>query len=190
MMEALRLGGSYLTGAVTVVFIIGAVLSLLFPIYQNKNGRLGGAISIWKSIWLIYAIVLWLVLPWFFVGFNDWWFLLGGSMLLRGLVEIPLCYTKKWKVSYGVTHDVIHLFLVVPLFFVIGSEGQVWLWLTLISLLVEIVFVYCFRLTCGNPAEGVYFVPQGTQFKWLNQLTAFLLVPQLAVIGWMLWIKN
>ncbi len=184
MMEAIRLGSSYLEDTVMVVIIIAVILSLLFPMYQNKKGRLGGAISIWKSIWLVYAIVLWLVLPWFFAEFNAWWFLLAGSMMVRGLIEIPLCYKKQWKVSYGVVHDVIHLFLVASLIFVIGSSGQVWLWLTLISLLVEIVFVYCFRQTGGDPAEGVYFVPHGKKFKRVNQLTAFLLVPQLAVIGW------
>jgi len=189
MMEVFISGSSYLTNAVLAVLCLAVVLALIFPMYQNKAGRIGGAISLWKSIWLVYAIVLWLILPCFFVNFNFWWLLLACSMGLRCLIELPLCYFKKWKVSYGVTHDIVHMLLVIPFLFVFGMEARVWLWLTLVSLASELIFVYCFRKTGGEPKDGVYFVPEGKKYQWLNRLTACLLVPQLVVIGMMFVVR-
>ena len=76
--------------------------------YQNKGERLGGKISPIKSAWLAYAIVLWFGVPIVLWDAGAAFIWLAVSMLIRAAVEIPLCITGRWRVAYGIGHDLIH----------------------------------------------------------------------------------
>ncbi len=154
--------------------------------WQKRPGALGGPISLIKALWLTYAISLWIVVP--FLSWRDhpvfavW----AVSMGIRTIAEIPLCLTKRWRVTYGVAHDLIHLALVVA--------GWIWapqLWivaaLTAVSLATELLFVRWFKKRTAGPGEGVYFVPGGEAHRDVNRKTAWIFLPQYAAfLSWLL----
>lgn len=166
-------------------------LQLLAPMvwaWQRRPGALGGAISIIKALWLIYAVTLWFAVP-ILLWNQHWGFAaLAVSMLIRGVVEIPLCATKRWKVAYGLTHDWIHLALCV--FVVVDSQLNPQLLmicgLTAVSLISEIVFVGWFASKTAGPSEGVYFVPGGDEYRAINRRTAIIFLPQFVVFNTLL----
>jgi hypothetical protein len=45
-------------------------------------------------------------------------------------------------------------------------------------LVTEIVFVNWFRTVTAGPEEAIYFVPGNSEFKKINQRTAWLFLPQ------------
>ncbi|BDS06160.1 hypothetical protein NT6N_12000 [Oceaniferula spumae] len=183
MIDVLKQSASYLTMPVMVVWALAMLTALLWPIYQNSGNRHGGKIGMWKSVWLFYAIALWVVLPWFFVTHSVLWYQLAISMALRSVIELILCGLKKWQTRYGVAHDFIHLIIVIACIPVMPAASRIWLGLTAVALLCEIHFVKCFLATGGKPEDGVYFVPDGDEYKWLQRRTAYLLVPQLLVLA-------
>ena len=92
--------------------------------WQNRRpDRVGGAISLVKAQWLVFVVSLWVVAPLLASGHAEtrlicW--ILAGSMLLRGVVELYLCLvTHGWKVRYGLFHDALQLGL--------AFAGLVWL---------------------------------------------------------------
>jgi hypothetical protein len=146
-------------------------------IFQNRGERLGGKISAIKAAWLAYAIVLWLGVPlllWNSASAFQW---LAISMLIRAAIEIPLCLIGKWRVAYGISHDILHA--IITLFFI--TQIPIWGSLTLISLTTEIVFVTWFVRATGGPRDGIFFVPTGEAFRKINRRTVLIFLPQAAV---------
>lgn len=151
-------------------------LAPVFHAWQNRlPQRLGGPISRAKAAWLIHVSALWLVLPMLLVLESPTFFLLAVSMGIRTLIELPLCARGKWKTSYGLTHDVLHLGLVALL--LRGGDARIWLWLTAFTVLAEIHFVSRFKKHTAGPAGGIFFVPDGPSYARLNLVTDFVRMP-------------
>jgi hypothetical protein len=143
--------------------------------FQNRGDRIGGRISGIKAGWLAYAIVLWIGVPLVLCGEGTGFMALLVSMLVRAVVEIPLCLTARWRVAYGVAHDLIHVILVIGFWSSLG----IWAWPTVVSLITELIFVYWFVKATGGPAKGVFFVPGDAAHRRINCCTAVIFVPQL-----------
>ncbi len=151
-------------------------LAPVFHAWQNRlPQRLGGPISRAKAAWLVHVSALWLVLPVLLCLQGPAYFYLAVSMGLRTVIELPLCAKGKWKTSYGIFHDVLHLGLVALL--LRGGDSRIWLWLTALTLVAEIYFVFRFKKQTAGPAEGIYFVPDGPEHARLNLLTDFVRMP-------------
>ncbi len=151
-------------------------LAPVFHAWQNHDPkRLGGPISRAKAAWLVHVSGLWLVLPVLLSGVGWGYLWLALSMGVRTVIELPLCAKGKWKTAYGVSHDVFHLLLVAAL---LPGEGmRIWLWLTAVTLVVEIYFVSRFKKHTAGPAAGIFFVPDGREYARLNLLTDFIRMP-------------
>ena len=149
------------------------IISAVFFYWLQNSGQLeGGKIALPKLIWLVYAIVLWFLIPAFIVKdrqvLEPWRtifriFLI--NMLLRGIVELYLMYvTVSWSPYYGIFHDVFSIFLLVSLLLLLRGNIQKDLYfgyagVVLITLMIEIGFVfYMLRNVSGN-ANSIYFVP-------------------------------
>ncbi|MCB1316750.1 MAG: hypothetical protein KDK34_20615 [Leptospiraceae bacterium] len=181
------------------VWILAAwmILAPLFGYVQNRKARTGGAISLPKSMWLLFVIGLWILMPGFLgfgpvedAAFRLVFLTLCGSMLLRGIIELLLCYRLfAWRVSYGVGHDLFQLMLAI-----VGGVLLLWraeqidlmpampiLLITITTLLCELYFVYAFHKTTGGPGQGFYFVSGDERFRTINRLTMMLLIPQMLV---------
>lgn len=151
-------------------------LAPVFHAWQNHDPkRLGGPISRAKAAWLVHVSALWLVLPVLLCLHSPTFFYLAVSMSVRTLIELPLCRKGKWKTIYGVTHDVMHLGLVALL--LRGGDARIWLWLTAITLVAEIYFVFRFKRCTEGPAAGIFFVPDGPAYARLNLMTDFIRMP-------------
>lgn len=97
-----------------LLFIATLIIGLYFYQRQNLKPELGGALSLAKAFWLIYAIYTWfLFLPYqmfilklpLFV--NEIYMLFWFWMLFRGIIEIFMMYvTKNWSPIYGISHDI------------------------------------------------------------------------------------
>jgi len=166
------------------------ILAPIFYFVQRSGDRVGGPISFVKSCWLIFAITLWVIGPFVFATLTPetWirhaWWLLGASMLLRGGIELVLCYvTHGWKTEYGIAHDAFQIGLCTFFLLTLASGPSGFLslhsalvGLTVVSLICEMGFVATFLKLTGGPREGVYFV-SGAQTR-INRITAGLLIPQ------------
>lgn len=151
-------------------------LAPVFHAWQNHDPkRLGGPISRAKAAWLVHVSALWLVLPVLLFLHSPTFFYLAISMGVRTVIELPLCAKGKWKTIYGVSHDILHLGLVALL--LRGGDARLWLWLTSITLVVEIYFVSRFKKQTAGPAAGIFFVPDGREHARLNLLTDFIRMP-------------
>ena len=182
-----QLGAGWTQGGAAVLLML-QLLGPAFWWWQNRSpNRVGGAISAIKAQWLVFVVTLWIAAPLLVIGQTEallicW--LLAGSMLLRGIIELHLCLiTHRWKVSYGLAHDALQLVLaLVGLGWLITLGAPTWilflLVLTVSTLVTEIVFVSWFRNATVGPEEAIYFVPGNSEFKEINRRTAWLFLPQ------------
>ncbi len=182
-----QLGAGWTQGAAAALLVM-QLLGPAFWWWQNRSpNRTGGAISAVKAQWLIFVVSLWVVAPLLTTGHAEsllvcW--LLSGSMLLRGGIELYLCLiTRGWKVRYGLAHDTLQLMLALTGLVWLSAQGApVWilflLLLTVSTLVTEIVFVGWFRASTAGPEEAIYFVPGNSEFKEINRRTAWLFLPQ------------
>lgn len=151
-------------------------LAPVFHAWQNREPqRLGGPISRAKAAWLVHVAALWLVMPLLLCGRDSTYVWLAVSMGVRTLIELPLCALGKWKTAYGLSHDFVHLVLVVGL--LPGADVRIWLWLTAFTMAAEIYFVFRFKKSTAGPAAGIFFVPDGAKHARLNLLTDFVRMP-------------
>lgn len=161
---------------------------VLWPLlwwWQKRPGATGGPISWVKAGWLVFVINLWFVVPLALWEKGLLWSLLFGSMLVRGAIELPLCAKGKWRTNYGIGHDAFHL-LLAGLFLFQGGIPTLWLILTALTLLCEIGFVFLFKRVTKGPEEGVFFVPDGQEYRKVNILTALVLLPTYGLFMFML----
>ena len=182
-----QLGTGWTQGGAAALLAM-QLLGPAFWWWQNRSpNRMGGAISAIKAQWLVFVVSLWVMAPLLVTGHAEgvqicW--LLSGSMLLRGGIELYLCLiTRGWKVRYGLAHDTLQLMLTLTgLIWLITRGAPVWilflLLLTVSTLVTEIVFVGWFRDATGGPEEAIYFVPGNSEFKDINRRTVWLFLPQ------------
>ena len=173
-----------MTGTTLLLLLLAA-----WPVHhrQNRVGATGGPISRVKALWLVYAVVLWFATPLLFWT-RAWIYpVLAISMLLRGLVEIPLCRTGGWRVWMGLVHDAIHGLLLILGIVAFYQNPQIFAWLVLmiISILTEILFVHWFRQATGGPETGAYFVPETPAHTILNRRTFWIALPQWILFGYL-----
>ncbi|HNE22122.1 MAG TPA: hypothetical protein PLG78_03085 [Leptospiraceae bacterium] len=156
----------------------------LFYLKQKSGKAVGGPISMVKSFWLIFAITLWILLP-SILSFTApgelriCFQLLAVSMILRGVVELYLCYgTIRWKTEYGIAHDSLQIGICITLLTTrsLPAVHALIILLTILSLITEMYFVHRFRISTSGPAQGVYFVPETD--KRTNRLTLLIFAPQ------------
>ena len=182
-----QLGAGWTQGRAATLLAL-QLLGPAFWWWQNRRpDRVGGAISLVKAQWLVFVVSLWVAAPLLASGHAKvrmicW--LLAGSMLLRGAVELYLCLvTRGWKVRYGLFHDALQLvFALVGLAWLATSGAPAWtqflLALTISTLVTEIIFVRWFRDATAGPEESVYFVSGSPEYKEVNRRTAWLFLPQ------------
>lgn len=163
---------------VACIMLAMQLLAPAFHFHQNRDpNRLGGPISRAKAAWLIFAINLWLVFPLLMATQHAVYAWLGASMLLRAVIELPLCASKRWSTNHGLAHDAIHMVLALCWLPYAPVEARLWIVLTLITLTAEVFFVLSFRKRTAGPANGVFFVPDGPAHGGLNLLTDLIRMP-------------
>lgn len=150
----------------------------VFHAWQNRAPqRLGGPISRAKAAWLVHAAGLWLLLPLMLCREHPAYAWLAASMGLRTIIELPLCAKQRWSTGYGLFHDVLHAGIALFWLPRVPADVRFWIVLTIFTLLAEMFFVRCFRMSTAGPEHGVYFVPDGGLHAKLNLLTDFVRMP-------------
>ncbi len=173
------------------------MLCLTFWFWQNHYGKLGGSISLVKSMWLFTTISYFLLIPgwlWrdkrldnmtrkfsalFFVGF-----------LLRALIEIPLlAMTHLWRCWHGIAHDLLMLGLVTWWIIICARKNcSRLLPISLIIVLAcEIWNAWMFG-QIGSPQTGIYFADNSARFYFINQVTTWEVAVCLSLLC--VWLKN
>lgn len=164
---------------------------LHFARRQNRGRRVGGPISLPKTLWLNYTLISWFVVPGALLRRDD---LSPGtraalqahllSFVARGTAEMWMLYrTHSWRVAYGVGHDALNLALVTA-FMRRGRNGdgaeadgiaRRHLDAIRVTLLFEMVFASLFhRAVAGRTQgrDGIYFASDEPHFRRINALTA------------------
>lgn len=191
--------------ALVTAFVVMAGFVVAYHRRQNRPGRMGGAISRAKAVWLGYAVYLWffacpllaldpavarparLLLGAF-----------GAFMWLRGVAELVLLFwLKRWSPPMGIGHDVACLLLLVAGAWWLGPELSVvarpldaWtlglLAVVVVSLLCEVGFAWSFHVAVGGAThgdDGVWFASEDDpRFRAINRWTIALEAPQVAFL--------
>ena len=160
-----------------VVLLVCQFLAPAFHAWQNQPGRLGGPISRAKAGWLALATILWVVLPLLLCNQHASYAWMAASMMLRTIIELPLCAKRKWSTNYGLGHDAVHALIALWWLPSAPPDARLWIGLTLLTLVVEVFFVLRFRKCTEGPANGIYFVPDGAAYIRLNLLTDLVRMP-------------
>jgi hypothetical protein len=183
-----------------------AVTSLFFFYRQNFAGQIGGRMSVAKLLWLDYAIVAWLILPFFLWRSSSLAPTLrriyGAHLIVfaaRSAIELWMLYvTISWIPPYGITQDLFSIALITGLLWWNHEElrryhdraNQAALrFLTSIrlGLVCEIVFAWLFYRAIGGKI-GIYFASSDPVFSLINGLTwiaVFLFYPDLVRMLWL-----
>jgi hypothetical protein len=161
-----------------VILVLCQFTAPLFHYWQNQPPqRLGGPISRAKAGWLAHAAILWLILPTLLATQSPAYAWLAASMWLRTIIELPLCAKQQWSTNHGLSHDALHAGIALYWLPRVSADVQLWISLTLVTLLVEVYFVLRFRKTTEGPSKGIYFVPDGPAHAKLNLLTDLIRMP-------------
>ena len=166
-----------------------------FHMRQNNGAWAGGPISWPKALWLTYAITSWYLVPLAHLASPDlspevsillkahlwsWW--------IRAPIELIMIYRfYNWTPKYGITHDALHIIMLVALAIFslpsLGSEvgraqlsradswALLWLGLTLVLLCFEITFAYLFLKIRGALDHKVYYASDDPIWRFINRLT-------------------
>jgi hypothetical protein len=173
------------------VWVAGGVTAAVFAFArkQNRGERVGGPISLPKTLWLNYTLISWFVIPGALLRRHD---LSPGaraalqahlmSFVARGSAEMWLLYrTHSWRVAYGVGHDALDLALITVALRRGGRGGPAdgiarrHLDAIRATLLFEMAFASLFHFAIGGRTkgqDGIYFASNEPQFRRINALTA------------------
>ncbi len=158
---------------------------------QNRGDRVGGRISLPKSLWLNYTLLSWFVIPATLLRREG---LSPGnhaalrahllSFTARGAAEMWMLYrTHSWRCAYGVGHDAIDLAML-SVMMRPGREGsrdgvdgiaRRHLDSIRATLVAEMVFATLFNRTVAGKTQGqdgIYFASDEPHFRLINHLTA------------------
>jgi hypothetical protein len=158
---------------------------------QNRGERVGGPISLPKSLWLNYTLLSWFVIPAALLRREG---LSPGnraalqahllSFTARGAAEMWMLYrTHSWRCAYGVGHDAIDLAMLSVMMRSSreesreGVNGIARRHLDSIraTLVAEMVFATLFNSTVAGQTQGqdgIYFASDEPHFRLINNLTA------------------
>ncbi|HEU0298526.1 MAG TPA: hypothetical protein VFR37_03710 [Longimicrobium sp.] len=162
---------------------------LAFARKQNRGERVGGPMSMPKTLWLNYTLVSWFVIPAVLLRRQG---LSPGSraaltahllsFTTRGAVEMWMLYrTHSWRCAYGVGHDLFDFALITALLRRSPRGGGVdavarrHLDDLRAALVAEMVFASLFhRAVAGKTQgqDGIYFASDEPHFRLINLLTA------------------
>ena len=175
------------------VWVAGGVTAAVFAFArkQNRGERVGGSISLPKSLWLNYTLLSWFVIPAALLRREG---LSPGnraalrahllSFTARGGVEMWMLYrTHSWRCAYGVGHDAVDLAMLSVMMHRSldedreGVNGIARRHLDSIraTLVAEMVFATLFNSTVAGKTQGqdgIYFASDEPHFRLINNLTA------------------
>ena len=174
------------------LWVAGGVTAAVFAFArkQNRGERMGGPISLPKSLWLNYTLLSWFVIPAALLrreGLSPQNRAVLQAHLLsfttRGAAEMWLLYrTHSWRCAYGVGHDAIDLAMLSVMMRSgdgsrAGVDGIARRHLDSIraTLVAEMVFATLFNSTVAGKTQGedgIYFASDEPHFRLINNLTA------------------
>jgi hypothetical protein len=175
------------------VWVAGGVTAAVFAFArkQNRGERVGGSISLPKSLWLNYTLLSWFVIPAALLrrqGLSPQNRAALQAHLLsfttRGAAEMWMLYrTHSWRCAYGVGHDAIDLAMLSVMMRSgrggsrEGVDGIARRHLDSIraTLVAEMVFATLFNSTVAGQTQGqdgIYFASDEPRFRLINNLTA------------------
>lgn len=191
--------------ALVVTGLVMAGFVVVYHRRQRRPGRMGGAISRAKAVWLGYAVYLW-----FFVCpllardpalAPSLRLLLGAFaafMWLRGVLELVLLFgLKRWTPPMGIGHDLACLLLLgggaawrAPELAALTAPLDRWTLALLgvvgVSLACEVGFAWSFHRLVGGATrgdDGVWFASEDDpRFRAINRWTTALEAPQLVFL--------
>lgn len=161
-----------------------ALVAVWFHQRQNSGAMIGGAISLPKMLWLTYAIAAWFVVPPFLAAdarlgprFRRGFLWFSVFMFVRGIGELIAIYAfGHWHPLIGIVHDLVAVGLVVVCFRGLTPSSTVerlsrrFAGTLVVTLLIEAAFAAIFLQSAAH-AEGVYFVPTGGSWTFVNLMT-------------------
>jgi hypothetical protein len=151
--------------------------------------RVGGDISIPKSLWLAYTLGAWFLFspvaavhlylvssPWFLpflVLALSWW--------IRGILELFMIYRWfNWSPVYGISHDLFHIVAMLTMTALTLSKNPdlpllSWPFIYLIGHVIsvgfETLFAWMFLKTRGPDADLIYFASDEPKYRCINRVT-------------------
>lgn len=174
------------------LWVAGGVTAAVFAFArkQNRGERVGGSISLPKSLWLNYTLLSWFVIPAVLLrreGLSPQNRAALQAHLLsfttRGAAEMWMLYrTHSWRCAYGVGHDAVDLAMLSVMMrsgreSSEGVDGIARRHLDSIraTLVAEMVFATLFNSTVAGQTQGqdgIYFASDEPRFRRINNLTA------------------
>ena len=171
-----------------------ATIAILFARRQNRNPKLGGAISKAKQLWLAYAIYVWFCLspilafePAIDPSLRRILATFAAWMWIRGIAEMVMMYwTKTWRPPYGIAHDLSSIALIAGLMTAdlsaiaaLPSQLDRWTIAFLLALIASLSFetyyAYAFFAAVEGKTtgeEGVWFASEDDpRFVRINRVT-------------------
>lgn len=197
--------GTLRIGVLVCLALLGAA-AVAFYRTQNGGGRVGGEIAPQKMLWLLYAVILWIVLPLAIAldrrahpALKSAFLALFALMALRGGIEMWMLYvSRNWSPWYGIAHDVLCV-LVLGVGLVRSATQRAyrgrcisWLYVhlavTAAAFLPEIYFAH-FMATHFNTAgeAAIYFVPDDPQYREVLRVTSILVLALTVYLPVFLW---
>jgi hypothetical protein len=156
--------------------------SAVFAWRQNHFAVVGGPISIAKTLWLNYMLIVMYIVPFFLwrdktlaLATRNLFGCLFGSFALRAPLELWIIFfTRGWRCAYGITHDLLTLGLMIYLRRRMSPElarrdvtPLRVATLLQITLLVEMFMAWEFS-KLASPAQGIYFAADTQHFRLVN----------------------
>ncbi len=175
-----------------------SLLTALFARHQNRRNAVGGPISLPKMLWLNYALLVFVVLPfclWRNSSFSPAARTLFGCVFalfaLRGVVELWVLYfTRGWKCIYGILHDFLVLAAIVSVGVELNPASDLralqFAALMGVSLCVEAFMAWQFS-KLASPAQGIYFAADTEHFRFVNRASWIAVALGYPVMGALLW---
>ncbi len=164
------------------LLFIGVLVATAFGFFivQNLNLLPGGDVAFCKVLWLLFAIIFWLVTP-SWLAFDKALSapdrlamrLFALNMWLRALIELYMMYvTVNWHPYYGIGHDLfsVAVLLIALLRFQLSPWIKLYHQVLVAMFLLETYFAW-YMLHNVIADEPVYYVPQDSQHSFVFDLT-------------------
>jgi hypothetical protein len=186
---------------VAVTAVLAATLA--FGVLQNHVGFTGGPISVAKTLWLNYALEVFLVVPFCFWRCGSYSpavrRIFGAvflSFAIRGLIELYILYfTRAWECIYGISHDLFTFALVLVLLQrvsnVLPADRRA---LRFVPILLCTLIVECFMAwqfsRLASPNDGIYFAADTEHFRRVNLWSWIAVGIGYPVLAYFLWMTR
>lgn len=179
------------------------LLVLAFAFFQNRLGLTGGPISTAKTLWLSYALQIFLVVPsclWRCGTYSAAVRRIFGAVFLsfaiRGAIELYILYfTRAWECIYGITHDLFTFALAVILLQKVSNASTPdrralrFVPVLLCTLIVECFMAWQFS-QLASPNDGIYFAADTEHFRRVNLWSWIAAGIGYPTLLWFLWITR